>query len=49
MKQSACVRDVVWNGKINGAFVIVPFQMEATENCAVAVNRYVIVFFESVD
>ena len=41
--------DIIWHGEVNHAFVVIPQQMDATEDLSVQINGEVIVFFEALD
>ena len=41
--------DILWHGEVDGAVLVIPIQMDATEDFAIAVDCYIIVFLETVD
>ena len=41
--------DIVWHVEVAGAFIIVPMEVESTEDGSIPIYCYVIVFFEGID
>ena len=48
-KSSECLGDVVGHGEIDSAFLVIPEEMDAAEDLAIAVNGDVVVFGEAGD
>ena len=49
VEAGAGFRDVVGHGEVNGALLIVPEQVDATEDLAMLVDGDIIVLFEAID
>ena len=41
--------DILGHGEVDGAVLVIPIQMDATEDFAIAVDCYIVVFLETVD
>ncbi len=41
--------DIMGHGEVNGLVLVIPIQMDATEDFTIAVYGYIVVFLETVD
>jgi hypothetical protein len=49
MKSHKGFGDIIRHGEVNGSVHVIPIQMDATEDFAITVNCYNVVFLEAVD